>query len=73
MLIIKFVEEMKYNQCKYFLLEVESIIRRKIRQKIKIYYRKIKLSSKRSKWKVFIKIFIESRMKFTSCLCKIMN
>ena len=34
--------------------------------------RKIKLPLKQSKWKAFIKILIELRMKFSSCTCQIM-
>ena len=49
MLIIKLVEEMKCNQGIFFLSEVESIIRRRIRPKIRIHSGKIKLPSKKSK------------------------
>jgi len=73
MLITKLVEEMKYNQGISFWSEVESIIRRRIRPKIRIHSGKIKLPSKRSKWKAFIKILVESRMKFSFCTCQIMN
>jgi hypothetical protein len=51
MLITKLVEEMKYSQGLSFSSDVESIIRRRIRPKIKIHSRQMKLSLKRSKWK----------------------
>lgn len=59
MLVTKLIEGMKYNQGIFFLLEIESIIKRIIRSKIKIHRGKIKLPLKRRKSECCSKFFNE--------------
>lgn len=64
---------MKYNQDIFFDQRLNWLLKKKIRLKIRINSKKIKFLSKRSKWKAFIKILVESRMKFLFYICLMLD